>query len=296
MAQRGSSRSASATRSTSPCYASSATRGYFRAETATDLPAQFARIQQEIENDANSFYWLNYASPRRSVAPGPWSLTLCLRDAATGSTCGQTAYSSEGFTSPPRGVYVNRSVQRIYGVNTVEVNEAGTEISATTLLGSTAPRYEWTSSDTTQVRVEGIPNTNRAMAYRVGPPGRLAAITVRDVANSIDAADQRFTLTFNTSLVVPTSPAESPDAFGIVQLYPNPVRDRFHLGIGVPARALLEVAIFDMIGRQVARRTVPGASGYVEMDLDAHALPSGLYVVRVQADGLRDMRQVVVVR
>lgn len=43
----------------------SRTAGLRHLDNFGDLESAFAEVQATIEDDTNSFYWLNYASPRR---------------------------------------------------------------------------------------------------------------------------------------------------------------------------------------------------------------------------------------
>lgn len=69
----------------------------------------FAEIQKDIKNDANSFYWLNYASPKRGNFPR--SLTVSLKgNRNTGSDAIlSTEFPSNGFSSISPGLILNRS-------------------------------------------------------------------------------------------------------------------------------------------------------------------------------------------
>lgn len=77
---------------------------------------------------------------------------------------------------------------------------------------------------------------------------------------------------------------DAADAAGLVLMpaWPNPVRASAQIAFEMPAASDARVAVFDMLGREVVRLADgPHAAGAHHVTLDAHALSSGLYVVRL---------------
>ncbi|MEZ4703243.1 MAG: right-handed parallel beta-helix repeat-containing protein [Rhodothermales bacterium] len=77
-----------------------------------------------------------------------------------------------------------------------------------------------------------------------------------------------------TERPVPASP---------MAVYPNPFTSRATLEISLPASEVVDVALYDLLGRRVA--TVLGGSGAGQLqriELDGNALPAGVYFVRVE--------------
>jgi hypothetical protein len=88
--------------------------------------------------------------------------------------------------------------------------------------------------------------------------------------------------------------------------FPNPVRvgpGALTLTLVLPSTSTMEAVVYDVLGREVAR-LAPGSfgAGRQELTFDVASLPTGTYVVRVEAvasDGrgtLRAQRQVTVAR
>jgi hypothetical protein len=79
---------------------------------------------------------------------------------------------------------------------------------------------------------------------------------------------------------------------------PNPVSSTATLSFAVKEKAQATVAVYDMLGRQVTTlfdgSPTPGESTRVR--LDAGSLPSGSYIVRLQADGQTETRRMTVVK
>ncbi|MEP0549061.1 MAG: lamin tail domain-containing protein [Rhodothermales bacterium] len=80
--------------------------------------------------------------------------------------------------------------------------------------------------------------------------------------------------------------AAVPTAFALAPAYPNPFSSRATLGVDVPEAASVRVVVYDVLGRSVAV-LLDGAveAGRHETVLDATALASGVYVVRMTTDG-----------
>jgi len=79
--------------------------------------------------------------------------------------------------------------------------------------------------------------------------------------------------------------------------YPNPSRGRVTLGFSLPERAPVRLAVYDALGRSVAVLVDDvRAAGTYAVALDAAALPSGTYLVRLQAGGAVQTQRVTLVR
>ena len=78
---------------------------------------------------------------------------------------------------------------------------------------------------------------------------------------------------------------------------PNPVRDRARIAYRVPAAGDASLVLFDVVGRRIAVLADGAhAAGTHSVDLDAGALPSGVYVVRLRSGGATASRRLTVAR
>lgn len=77
-----------------------------------------------------------------------------------------------------------------------------------------------------------------------------------------------------------------PDEFVLNQNHPNPFNPTTTISYGVPFDAIVNLAVYDVLGRNVAQ-LVDGrvSAGFKEVQFDASALPSGLYLYRMTAIG-----------
>lgn len=78
--------------------------------------------------------------------------------------------------------------------------------------------------------------------------------------------------------------------------YPNPFADRLTLRYGLAQAGPARLALYDVLGREVARVEAAAEAGWHEAMLDASALPAGVYVVRFEAGGEVEARRVTLVR
>ena len=92
--------------------------------------------------------------------------------------------------------------------------------------------------------------------------------------------------------------AEAPEGYVLSAAYPNPFNPQTHFTLAVAVRQRVTVAVYDALGRRVAR--LHGgmlAAGQVHrFAFDAAGLPSGLYVIRAIGERFAAARRVVLVR
>lgn len=101
--------------------------------------------------------------------------------------------------------------------------------------------------------------------------------------------------TEGTPPVVSNEPgAEIPSDFVLDAVYPNPFNPRAVVPFSVPTAGAVRVAVYDILGREVAVLVNERlAAGHHEATLDGAGLSSGLYLVTLQADGVMRAQQKV---
>lgn len=87
------------------------------------------------------------------------------------------------------------------------------------------------------------------------------------------------------------------DRFALYEPFPNPFSSETTIRFQVPQSSHVMVRIHDILGREVAR-LADGAfsAGSHDVRMHAHELPSGLYIVVLEADGQREARTMTLVR
>jgi hypothetical protein len=80
-----------------------------------------------------------------------------------------------------------------------------------------------------------------------------------------------------------------------IQLFPNPTTGRIQVKFSLPTAALVEIAVLDMLGRQVLQ-TQPTYLHHKSVDVDLSTFTPGLYWVKIRLDDKVVMRKVSVFR
>ncbi len=94
-----------------------------------------------------------------------------------------------------------------------------------------------------------------------------------------------------------TSAPPVPRLFRVGEPYPNPFNGMFRLPVTLPADGRLSLALFDLNGRRTtAGISAPRRAGFHTFTMDAGPLPSGLYILRVEAAGQARVRKVLLIR
>ncbi len=162
--------------------------GYYPIDDVTELTDRFEEIQDEMAGFANSFYWMNYMTPKRGN--NDHNLQLSIKD---NSNTGDDSYiegtfNSAGFYSVDLGVFVNASESNPYGVEEINLAEGDTvTLDAITYLGQSAPSYNWSVDDE---NVADFMQTSDPGSYSVrllakGSNGSQTVVQVDDLANSL---------------------------------------------------------------------------------------------------------------
>ena len=154
-------------------------------ELAEQLASQFGDIiQAELDLLANSYYWLNYLSPKRGN--NRHTLELSLKGNQRRSTV-RGNFNSGDFVSVRPGVTVNFTRGRLEGIEALRLLSGDTaRLEAVTFFGTASPRYRWESSASDIVSVESDSvEVGVARVLAVGDSGRVT-LTVFDEANGFD--------------------------------------------------------------------------------------------------------------
>jgi hypothetical protein len=98
----------------------------------------------------------------------------------------------------------------------------------------------------------------------------------------------------------PPKPPPPPPSRELVlaQCAPNPVRDDAMIRYALPTRQSVDLTVFDLQGRVIARLLshAPQAAGPHQVPLSAAGWQPGCYVYRLEAGGLSATRKMVVLR
>jgi hypothetical protein len=179
------------------------TEGYFQINETGELSQIFQEIQNDIIQLANSFYWLEYESPKRGN--NEHLLNLFISDNQINSFIEGT-FSSAGFFDAQPGVYFNTSFGNPIGNNNVQLlpNGSPTIINVQTYGGTSSdpPVYSWTNSQFLNYNDISAASDGSVMeisAKAGAPVGSIIQITVFDTRNG-------FSNTLNIEILPPPQP------------------------------------------------------------------------------------------
>lgn len=105
-------------------------------------------------------------------------------------------------------------------------------------------------------------------------------------------------LKYSTTITgVEGGPTGLPKGFELEQNYPNPFNPATTIGYSVPARSLVNISVYDVLGRKV-RTLVDGVerSGSYSVTFNASSLPSGVYLCRMSAGTFAQTIKVMLVK
>ncbi|MCF8232099.1 MAG: VWA domain-containing protein [Bacteroidales bacterium] len=163
--------------------------GFYSIDNVSELAEKFEEIQNDMAEFANSFYWMNYMTPKRG--DNDHTLKLYIENNAN---TGEDSYiegtfNSKGFTSVNQGLYVNTTETNPYGIDQIDMAAGDTTtLDAITYLGSNAPEYSWQTSDNTVIKLTETydPGNYNIKAFAAGQQGQSAEVTVNDYANGME--------------------------------------------------------------------------------------------------------------
>jgi hypothetical protein len=155
-------------------------------------------------------------------------------------------------------------------------------------------RVATASEDWTRVgRVDGSGTTTTPQTYRFTDDGLPAG------ADTLQYRLAQVDLDGTVHLSDPVTVGRGgPGGVQLRDPYPNPARTRATISLAVPEQASGDATLrlYDVLGRQV--RTVDSAvePGRSTATVDVSGLPSGVYVLRLAADGTTRTRRLTVVK
>lgn len=90
---------------------------------------------------------------------------------------------------------------------------------------------------------------------------------------------------------------EIPEGFSLSQNFPNPFNPYTNINFSIPKKSFVKIAVYDMLGREVAKLVNEELSGGVyQLDFDASKLASGVYFYRIEAGEYSDVKKMMIVK
>jgi hypothetical protein len=127
--------------------------------------------------------------------------------------------------------------------------------------------------------------------FRISALAKVRDVTVEeDAQHSVEAL---FAGDQGNVVVTPSRPSD----FALEQNYPNPFNPTTTIRYGLPGPSHVTLTVVNALGQVVA--TLVGENqdaGYHEVRFDGSALPSGVYIYRLQADGFVQTRKLLLLK
>jgi hypothetical protein len=160
--------------------------------------------------------------------------------------------------------------------------------------------YRKTSSGVTPIPINFLASATDTTLSDTSPP--LSALYY--IVTSYDVHNNQSAPSNEAAVAAATGVDNMPPITGLMVLQnkPNPFADQTSFELGLPANSRVDVEVFDVAGRRVARRQLDTSlSGWHNVVLDArddagHPLASGVYFYRVHAAGEVRTRKLIITR
>jgi len=180
-----------------------------------------------------------------------------------------------------------------------------------------------TPAETTAVRLYGWSNIGYCAFYQTGTIGLIRGATAHHISEHLDPEYQSpatgdFTLSANSPVrqlgsdglalgdlrwaanpvkINPSTPFTLPHTILIAGNYPNPFNSATRLYYEIGAQGVVQLEIFDLGGRMVARfQPYHAAPGYYVIDWEASHLPAGVYFCRLNFADTRRVWKMVLLK
>ena len=174
---------------------------YIPVTSIEDLEQTFIDIQYDIVKFANSFYWMNYMSPKRN---GTHTLRVEAVDNDNTDTDSYTesSFNADGFLSVTYGLYVHASPnwqtpsvdpENVYGVTSIDfeyneddqTNFLPIHLKATTYWANVPPIYLWTINNENVATFEIDPVDHSIITVTPQPVfNESTTLTLQDISNN----------------------------------------------------------------------------------------------------------------
>lgn len=126
---------------------------YISIDSIGELDNTLSQIQTDIVLLANSFYTLNYMSPKRT---GDHDLKVMVKSNENLGFDSNVSgdFNADGFVDVFSGVYVNITADKLYGPDYILIDDTNQiDLKAVTYWAHDVPDYSWTIEDTSTVKV-----------------------------------------------------------------------------------------------------------------------------------------------
>jgi VWA domain-containing protein len=161
--------------------------GFYQLPTAANACEVFCIIQQEIVDYLNSFYWLNYITPKRGDVEHTIEISVINNPNTSSTAIISGTFNSTGFYGTVPGVYVNIDPDNglPYGIEEYTIADSVTHVlEVFTYNAQNEPSYEWEIEDDSIAEIILINAFAHKVVIQRGVETGTTEITVRDIINN----------------------------------------------------------------------------------------------------------------
>lgn len=258
--------------------------GFFHVTNIDLLNQKFLDIQTDLISFTNSFYWLNYQSPKRGNNNHVLRLKLEKNHNTGERSFIESQFNSNGFYSVFPGIVVNSSPQKPEGEDVVSLpgNVTATVVIETPFMFNSIP-YQFHISNPSLLAISNSIIESEYLFKASASAGESVNVGISDESNGLF---KNLTVNFTESSSVDDSGI--PLNFMLHPAVPNPFNPTTSIQIDVPEIALITLKVFDVLGREVEiilrSRKEPGS--YI-ITWNASAFSSGVYYYSLIAESPR---------
>ena len=88
-----------------------------------------------------------------------------------------------------------------------------------------------------------------------------------------------------------------PTEFSLKQNYPNPFNPSSKIKYNVSSLSFISLKVYDLLGKEIATLVNEEKTpGEYEVEFDALGLPSGIYFYQLTAEGISDVKKLVLLK
>jgi len=268
--------------------------GAFNIIDINELLALFVEIQQDLIAFTNSFYWLNYVSPKRGDFDHTLRISITTNLNSGSDSYMETTFNSNGFYSIYFGITVNATPQNPLGVDEITIPaNANVIVKIETPFTFNIKPYQFIIEDEDLLSIVSLPDITEYNFLGSALQGQSTTVTINDITNGYTKI-----LTVNFSAVTAVEDEETiPLEYSISQNYPNPFNPSTIINYGLPEQAQVTLNIYNILGEKVATLVNEVQQpGYYKIEFNASYLTSGIYFYRLQAGSFIETKKMLLLK
>jgi len=269
--------------------------GTFIIPDINDLTAKFIEIQEDLIAFTNSFYRLNYVSPKRGNFEHTLKISLKENLNSGSDSYLQTSFNSNGFFSVYYGITVGATVENPFGIDTLSMSPNGTsivEIESPFTFGHEG--YVFTPSDPEKIKIEQL--LANEIEYELTASGNSNDLLSLQIDDPVNSYTKTLMINFDQPLEIDQSKTFL-NTYSMQQNYPNPFNPTTSIEFNLPKPEFVELRIYNLLGKEVATLVSNKLnSGKHTFKFDGQNLASSVYYYQIKAGEFQQVRKMILMK